>query len=89
MSRDGVAAHAPLLAPYHQSWSSGASATPRSTSPALALRTFRKWPKYQSPVGRVVSLTRSVTLTSLFGSAPVSPLALIVEVMAKIVTVPS
>src|SRR5580658_5871931 len=47
-----------------------------------------KRPRYP-PEGRLVSLTRSVTLTSLLGSAPVSPLALIVEVMAKIVTVPS
>jgi hypothetical protein len=40
-------------------------------------------------VGKVVSLTRSVTFTSLLGSAPVSPLALMVDVMAKMVTVPS
>src|ERR1035441_7467524 len=68
--------------------SPGDNATPRNTSPALALRIVLKWPR-PSSVGRVESLTRSLTFTSLFGSAPVSPLALIVDVMAKMVTVPS
>src|SRR5271168_497075 len=61
---------------------SGASATPRSTSRALALRIVTKRPRWPSALGRVESLMRSVTLTSLLGSAPVSPFGLIVEVMA-------
>src|SRR5271168_281158 len=77
------------LASYQLKSPSGAKVTPRSTSRALALRMVKKWPRYPSPVGRVASLTRSVTFTNLLGSAPVSPFALIVEVMAKMVTVPS
>jgi len=37
----------------------------------------------------VVFLSQSVIATSLFGSAPVSPSPLTVEVIAQIVTVPS
>ena len=58
--------------------------TPLITSPDRAARTVRK----PSHDGRVWALSWSVTSTSLFGSAPWSPLPLTVEVTAQIVTVP-
>ncbi len=54
------------------------------TSPDRALRTVRN----PSQDGEDVALTRSVISTSLFGSAPWSPLPLTVDVTAQIVTVP-
>ena len=59
--------------------------TPRSASPERAVRSVAKL----SPAGSVVADSVSVTITSLFGSAPWSPLPLTVEVIAQIVTVPS
>src|ERR1700689_2169587 len=63
----------------------GARHTPRSTSPALAVRRIVNC----SPVGNVVAAMVSVIETSWFGSAPGSPFALTVEVTAQMVTVPS
>jgi hypothetical protein len=54
----------------------GAKATPRRTSPNFAVRSVTKWPRESalssspSPVGKVVAERRSVTFTSLLGSAP-------------------
>src|SRR5580704_1882737 len=60
---------------------SGARATPRKASPARAERMVTN--RSRSPcVASWVALMRSVTLTSLLGSAPLSPLLLIVDVIA-------
>jgi hypothetical protein len=56
----------------------GVKATPRRTSPKPAVLSVKKL----SLSGRVVALTVSVIATSLFGSAPWSPLPLMVEVIA-------
>src|SRR5580698_5866673 len=65
----------------------GARDTPRRTSPAAALLITVNC-SFAAP--EAVRLARvSVIITSLFGSAPVSPLVLTVEVMAQMVTVPS
>src|ERR1700722_19566572 len=56
----------------------GVNDTPRSTSPDFAVRTVVKL----SLAGSVVALSLSLITTSLFGSAPWSPLPLTVEVMA-------
>src|SRR6202035_2887279 len=78
--------HCPSWLPSYssppRSW--GAKDTPRSTSPDFAERMVLKCPS-PSPVGKLVALRTSVTLTNLFGSAPWSPLLLIVEVTAKMV----
>lgn len=58
--------------------------TPRSTLPKRACRTV-----VNCPWPAVVESSRSVTVTSLFGSAPGSALPLTVEVDAQRVTVPS
>lgn len=63
------------------SYSVGAKATPRNTSPACADRSVVKIPRL-GPAGGVVANKESVTFTSLLGSAPVSPFELTVEVMA-------
>ncbi|WP_240702372.1 hypothetical protein [Trinickia terrae] len=54
-------------------------------------RTFEKRCPGVSRAARLASvfLSTSRTATSLFGSAPVSPLPLTVDVIAQIVTVPS
>ena len=62
----------------------GVNDTPRSTSPPKAERTVAN---RCAPAGAEDSW--SVIATSLFGSAPWSPLPLTVEVIAQIVTVPS
>jgi GNAT superfamily N-acetyltransferase len=63
----------------------GVNDTPRRTSRAPAARTVRN----DSAAPGALADSRSVIATSLFGSAPWSPLPLTVEVMAQIVTVPS
>jgi len=65
----------------------GANATPRKTSPATAVRRVVNC-SLAATAGSVLERT-SVMDTSLFGSAPWSPLALMVEVTAQMVTVPS
>lgn len=61
--------------------SSGAKATPRNASPARAERMVANLSRCPS-VAACVALIWSVTFTSLLGSAPLSPLLLIVEVIA-------
>src|SRR5579862_4315605 len=65
----------------------GVRHTPRKTSPAFALRIVVNC----SPAATLGSMfaSTSVIATSLFGSAPGSPLLEIVEVIPQIVTVPS
>ena len=61
----------------------GANEIPRSASPACAARSVVKRPQPLELLGeRLVAFRRSVTVTSLFGSAPWSPFVLIVEVIA-------
>ena len=62
----------------------GVTETPRSTWPKPADRTVWKL----SPGAGEVAPGWSVMVTSLFGSAPWSPLPLTVQVMAQIVTEP-
>ena len=63
----------------------GVNEMPRSASPKAAVRIVLKL----SPPGSVVAESLSVIITSLFGSAPWSPLPLTVEVIAQMLTVPS
>ena len=63
----------------------GVNDTPRKTCAFAAVCIVWK----ASPVAGEVALGWSVIVTSLFGSAPWSPLPLTVEVMAQIVTEPS
>src|SRR5579863_2802473 len=65
----------------------GASDTPRKTSPALAVRTVVNCS--EAAVAALVLAITSVMETRRLGSAPVSPLALTVDVVAQMVTVPS
>src|SRR5581483_11424444 len=65
----------------------GVRETPRRTSPAAAVRSVVNC-SLAAEAALVLART-SLMLTSLFGSAPLSPLALTVEVVAQIVTVPS
>ncbi len=63
-------------------YSAGANEIPRSTSPACAVRSVVKCPQPLELLGaRLVAFRRSVTVTSLFGSAPWSPFVLMVEVI--------
>ena len=63
----------------------GVNETPPRTWPDPAAVTVRN----DSPAEGTVAETRSVIVTSLFGSAPWSPAPLTVDVMAQIVTLPS
>ena len=63
----------------------GVTDTPRRTWAFAAV--WRVWKA--SPDAGEAALGWSVVVTSLFGSAPWSPLPLTVEVMAQIVTEPS
>jgi hypothetical protein len=61
----------------------GVKDTPRSTSPERA-----DWNVRKLSAGRVCAPSLSVMATTLFGSAPWSPLPLTVEVTAQMVAVP-
>jgi hypothetical protein len=68
--------------------SSGARAAPRNAWPARVERIVTNLSRYPFVAGCVAPM-RSVTYTSLFGSAPWSPFWLIIDVIAQVVAVPS